>query len=178
MQVSELSIQTKFRSRVRILCPAVAIVAVPNAAKRGQKALNQARREGAAWGFPDVLCLWSGPGVAAIEFKSATGKLSDNQAEWIDRLNEMGVPTTVARDADAAIEFLRGAGAPFLGEARPDPFAPLRLMPPYLTALQLLVNRCSTQAEKKALIVTAGLSHAISGDEAFTILTANQLETA
>ena len=111
---SELAIQTRFRSRMRMLAPAVALVAVPNAAKRGQKALNQARREGAAWGFPDMLCFWKGPGIAAIEFKAAKGKLSDNQGEWLDRLTELGIPATVSRDADHAIEFLRSAGAPFI----------------------------------------------------------------
>lgn len=175
---SELAIQTKFRSRARILCPAVAIVAIPNAAKRGQKALNQARREGAAWGFPDMLCFWRGGHVAAIEFKSASGKLSDNQTEWLDRLNGMGIPATVVRDPDAAIDFLRRAGAPFISAAPADAVATMRTLPPHLTALQLLVGRCPSQATKKSLIVTAGLSGAISGDEAFTIITANQLEVA
>jgi hypothetical protein len=101
--------------------PAVVIVAIPNAAKRGQKALNQARREGAAWGFPDVLCLWKGedgPGIAALEFKAARGRISDNQADWLDRLTAIGIPATVSRDPDHALEFLRAAGAPFLDGAR------------------------------------------------------------
>jgi hypothetical protein len=55
------------------------------------------------------------PGVAAIEFKSEKGKLSDNQAEWIERLIDMGIPCIVSRDADEAVEFLRGLGAPFIG---------------------------------------------------------------
>lgn len=111
---SELQIQTLFRSRARIRCPGVAIVAVPNAAKRGQRAMNQARREGAAWGFPDILCFWRFGGVAAIEFKSAKGILSENQSEWIERLLDMGIPAIVARDPDEALDFLRRAGAPFL----------------------------------------------------------------
>lgn len=109
----EIAIQTLFRSRARIKCPGVRIVAIPNAGKRGQKALNQARREGAQWGFPDVMCLWRG-GAAFIEFKSAKGKLDDNQAEWLDRLADMGFPATASRDPDHALEFLRSAGAPFL----------------------------------------------------------------
>jgi hypothetical protein len=112
---SELAIQTLFRSRARILCPAVAIIAIPNAAKRTQWAAMQAKREGLATGFPDVLCFWKGPGIAAIEFKSAKGRLSDNQAEWLDRLTEIGIPATVSRDPDHALEFLRAAGAPFIG---------------------------------------------------------------
>lgn len=111
---SELTIQGLFRSRARIRCPGVHIVAVPNGGKRGQRALNQAMREGMALGFPDVICLWKGPGIAAIEFKAAKGRVSANQEEWIERLNALGVPATVARDADVAIEFLRAAGAPFI----------------------------------------------------------------
>lgn len=109
---TEIAIQTLFRSRARMKCPGVRIVAIPNAGKRGQKALNQARREGAAWGFPDVMALWAG-GVAFIEFKASNGVVSDNQAEWLDRLTDMGFPATVSRDPDHALEFLRAAGAPF-----------------------------------------------------------------
>jgi hypothetical protein len=112
---SEIAIQTRFRARCRMLCPAVSIVAIPNAAKRTQWAAQRAKREGLATGFPDIICLWRGPGIAAIEFKSDKGRLSDNQAEWLDRLTEMGIPCTVSRDADQALEFLRDAGAPFIG---------------------------------------------------------------
>jgi hypothetical protein len=90
-------------------------VAVPNAAKRSQWAAQRAKREGMATGFPDILCFWKGPGVAAIEFKTATGKLSENQVEWLDRLEDIGIPVTVSRDADHAVEFLRQCGAPFIG---------------------------------------------------------------
>lgn len=112
---SEIAIQTLFRSRCRILCPGVSLVAVPNAGKRTQWAAMQAKREGMSAGFPDMLCFWKGPGIAAIEFKAAKGKLSDNQAEWLDRLNAIGIPATVSRDADHALDFLRQCGAPFVG---------------------------------------------------------------
>ena len=118
---SEIAIQTLFRSRARILCPAVHIVAVPNAGKRSQWAAAQVKREGLATGFPDIMCLFSHGGgenaipvAAYIEFKSAKGRLSENQSEWIERLGRMGFPVTVARDADEAIEWLRGIGAPFI----------------------------------------------------------------
>lgn len=111
---SELAIQGIFRIRARMQCPAVRIVAIPNAAKRGQKAMNQARREGAAWGFPDVMCL-AGGRAAFIEFKSAKGVLSDNQADWLNWLNGAGYPATVARDPDDALRFLREQGFPFEG---------------------------------------------------------------
>ena len=109
---SELAIQTLFRSRARMQCPAVKIVAIPNAAKRGQKAMNQARREGACWGFPDIMCLAQGR-AAFIEFKRVGGKLSANQADWLQWLSEAGFPATVARDPDDALRFLRVNGFPF-----------------------------------------------------------------
>lgn len=112
---SEIGIQTLFRARMRILAPAVALVAIPNGAKRSQWQAMQAKREGLATGFPDMLCFWKGPGIAAIEFKSSKGRLSDNQAEWLDRLSALGIPATVSRDADHAVEFLRSCGAPFIG---------------------------------------------------------------
>lgn len=115
---SELAIQTLFRSRLRMRAPQVSCVAIPNAANRGQKALNQARREGAAWGFPDVMCLWEG-GIAFIEFKSAKGEAKPHQQAWLDKLVAIGFPATVARDPDEALAWLEQQGAPFpMGSGR------------------------------------------------------------
>lgn len=118
---TELAIQTSFRQRARIICPAVHIVAIPNAGKRGRGAVAQVKREGIAAGFPDVMCLWAAgaganaiPHIAYVEFKSAKGKMSANQDEWIERLANLGFPVSVQRDADSAIEWLRGLGAPFI----------------------------------------------------------------
>jgi hypothetical protein len=113
---SELAIQCLFRSRARMQCPAVRIVAIPNAAKRGQKAMNQARREGAAWGFPDIMCL-AGGRTAFIEFKATKGEVSANQQDWLEWLSSAGFPATVARDPDEALAFLREQGFPFEGVA-------------------------------------------------------------
>lgn len=112
---SELQIVTLFRSRARILCPGVSIVAVPNAAKRTQWAANQAKREGMATGFPDLMCLWSGGSVCFIEFKAEKGRLSVAQSEWLERLADLGFSATVSRDPDHALQFLRDQGAPFIG---------------------------------------------------------------
>lgn len=113
--LSEIAIQTLFRSRARIMCPGVSIVAVPNGTHIASKAGRaKVKREGLATGFPDVLCFWRGPGVAAIEFKAAKGCLSDAQADWLDRLTDIGIPATISRDPDHAIAFLREAGAPFI----------------------------------------------------------------
>lgn len=112
-QPRETEIQAGFRNRLRIIAPAVAMVAIPNAARRGPAAIRQAKLEGMASGFPDVVCLWAG-GLAFIEFKRPGGRVSDNQAEWIERLARWGRPAKVCYGTDEAMAFLRSCGAPFL----------------------------------------------------------------
>lgn len=111
---SEIEIVTLFRARCKIQCPGVALVAVPNAAKRGQWAINQAMREGMAIGFPDMICLFDGGRAAFIEWKAWGGKASANQLDWIERLKRKGFPAIIARSADEGLDFLRSIGAPFL----------------------------------------------------------------
>ena len=113
MAASEIQIQTLFRSRARIMCPGVCLVAVPNGGKRSQWAAGQAKREGLAKGFPDLIALAPGK-VAFIEMKSAKGRVRADQTEWIDRLKAMGFPAGIFRDADSAVEFLRAEGFPFI----------------------------------------------------------------
>lgn len=54
----------------------------------------------------------------------------------------------------------------------------IRDLPEHLAALQTLVNRCPSPELKKELIVTTGCCGAISPEDGFLIMTANQLETA
>lgn len=110
----ESALRTRFRARVRIRCPQVRVVGIPNAAKRGQKAMNQARREGAAWGFPDDLILIPGGRAAFIEWKLPGGKPSPRQNDWHRALEHMGFPMLVATDPEQALEWLKGIGVPFL----------------------------------------------------------------
>lgn len=111
---SETSLRVRFRARVQIHCPAVRIVGVPNAGKRGLWAQNQARKEGLSAGFPDDLCLWKPGRAALIEWKTAAGRLSHNQEDWLAWLVGADFPARVCRDADEGIEFLRECGAPFI----------------------------------------------------------------
>lgn len=110
--MSELAIQSGFRNRLRYVAPSVLFVAIPNAAKRTQWAARQAKAEGLAAGFPDAQCIWPGGGICFIEFKAAHGRLSDNQTEWIERLDRYGHRVAVARSIEEAIAFLRDCGAP------------------------------------------------------------------
>jgi len=54
----------------------------------------------------------------------------------------------------------------------------MRSLPDHLAALQTLVDRCPTPELKKELIVDAGCCGAITPEDAFLIMSANQLETA
>lgn len=114
---SEIEIQQSFRKRLYYAAPEIKIVAVPNAAKRSQWAAAQAKREGLAKGFPDVICIAPCGLIAFIEFKSAKGRVSEPQTEWIELLNRYTFPAAIARSAEAAIAFLRSNGFQIRGQA-------------------------------------------------------------
>ncbi len=116
----ELDIQRGFINRLRYVAPAVSVVAIPNAAKRTQWAAMQAKKEGLKAGFPDCQCLAPGGLIAFIEFKAAGGRVSENQAEWLERLTRWGFPCIVARSVEQAVEFLRCAGFPVMGNSGRD----------------------------------------------------------
>jgi hypothetical protein len=63
--------QLAFLNAARMMCPAVAIFAVPNGGKRSQWAAMKAKREGMKAGVLDLVCTWPG-GVAFLEFKDGT----------------------------------------------------------------------------------------------------------
>lgn len=115
--MSEADLAQSLRKRLYYTAPTVKLVAVPNAAKRSQWAAGQAKKEGMATGFPDLIALWPDGGSAFIELKTPKGRLSENQSEWIERLGAMGHRAAVARSADEAIAFLRDCGAPIMERA-------------------------------------------------------------
>ncbi|GGB14918.1 hypothetical protein GCM10011380_00410 [Sphingomonas metalli] len=108
---SELSRQTAFLRLLRMQAPGVMAWAVPNAGKRGLKAQAQARSEGMTSGVFDVHVAWN-HGTAALEFKSGTGTLSDNQVEWGNAMHERGHRVACVRTPEAALELLSHWGAP------------------------------------------------------------------
>jgi hypothetical protein len=110
----EIEIQAAFRKRLYYVAPRVKVVAIPNAGRRTQWEIRQAKKEGLATGFPDVMAVWPGAGVAFIEFKRPGGVTSDNQNEWHQRLTVMGHRVCVAFSVDQAVEFLRQCGAPVM----------------------------------------------------------------
>lgn len=114
--MAEVDIQQAFRKRLYYTAPRVRVVAVPNGMRTTAWSARQAKREGMSSGFPDVICLWPG-GVAFIEFKAPKGRVSENQSEWHEWLDENGHRVAVARSPDDAIAFLRTCGAPIMEQA-------------------------------------------------------------
>lgn len=116
-KASELERQAAFVARFRKQCLGGAVVAVPNGSKRGQKALNQAKKEGAAWGFPDVIAIL--PGFTAyLEFKDGKKPPRPNQIDWLNWLTRANYPCGVFRTADTAMAFLRTAYLDHVKSAR------------------------------------------------------------
>lgn len=106
---TELQRVAEFRREFRKALPAGRVMAIPNAGKRGMKALAQARAEGAAWGAPDMVVLWNGE-QAFLEWKNGAGKPAPHQVDWLNWLHVNGYPCAVVRTASGALNFLRSLG--------------------------------------------------------------------
>jgi len=107
--------QLAFLNAVRIMCPAVAVFAVPNGGKRSQWAAMKAKREGMKAGVLDLVCTWPG-GVAFLEFKNGTDMPDANQRDRLDLLTRQRHHCGVFRQEASALRYLRGWGAPFIGQ--------------------------------------------------------------
>jgi len=95
-----------FRNVLRSAAPQAMVVGIPNAANRGQWAKNQAKKEGAYWGFPDLVVLAPGK-TAFLEFKAGQTMPAQHQIDCLNRLHRMGFPVGVFRNAETAVRFLR-----------------------------------------------------------------------
>lgn len=108
---SEAQRQLGFRRLMSAIAPRVVIYANVNAARRTQWEAAKAKAEGMLAGVSDMTCLWTG-GVAWIEFKSGTGRLSPQQREFAERLMRAEQLFAVCRTPEGAARWLRSVGAP------------------------------------------------------------------
>ena len=108
-EANELERQAMFVAKARRA--GLTVIAIPNGAQRGQKGLNQARREGATWGAPDLIVL-APESIAFLEFKNGKAKPKAHQVEHLNRLVALGFPCAVCRTADSALAFLAAHGFP------------------------------------------------------------------
>ena len=106
--------QLEFLTQARQQCPAVDIVAVPNAGRRTKWEVAKRKREGMKAGALDLFCTWQGGGVAFLEFKNGTEDPDDNQRDRLNLYTRQGHNCGVFRQAGTALDFLRRCGAPFL----------------------------------------------------------------
>jgi hypothetical protein len=106
--------QLAFLNAARMMCPAVALFAVPNGGKRSQWAAMKAKREGMKAGVLDLVATWPG-GVAFLEFKNGHEMPDANQRDRLNLLTRQGHHCGVFRQEASALRFLRAAGAPFIG---------------------------------------------------------------
>lgn len=108
--VPELQRQAELVATIKRTFTRAKVAAVPNGGMRGQKALNQARREGAWWGFVDLIVIGPAPLVAFLEMKNGSEMPRQNQVDALNALHRMGHRVGVFRRADSAIAWLRRQG--------------------------------------------------------------------
>jgi hypothetical protein len=93
MKQSESTLQSAVISYLKAVLPrTVRAFAVPNARAFGQPGLTK--------GIPDICIVRHGGLVAFIELKFGKGKLTSEQAEFLDWCASMGIPAAVCRSLD------------------------------------------------------------------------------
>lgn len=104
--------------RARIICPAVDIVAIPNAGRRSGWEVRQRKKEGMKAGALDWVVTWrpriGERGVAFVEWKDGTAMPDQNQRDRLNRLFAWGHHVGVFRREDSFFAWLRALGAPFV----------------------------------------------------------------
>lgn len=114
----EVARQLSALGRARIICPAVDIVAIPNAGRRSRWEANARRREGMKAGALDWVVTWrprSGDrGVAYVEWKDGKSMPDANQRDRLNLLFDWGHHVGVFRREDSLFAWLRAIGAPFV----------------------------------------------------------------
>lgn len=111
---SEASRQSSFRKEWVILGRGAMSHGVPNAGKRGFKAVARARKEGLTAGVFDEEYQARGRWLAYLEWKDATGDLSREQIEWGNAMLDLGFNVACVRTPAFALELFRQWGAPLI----------------------------------------------------------------
>lgn len=84
-----------------------ALIAIPNAGKRGRKAASQMKKEGLWKGASDLVLFWPSNGKhgAVLEMKTDGGKLRPEQMEWLAQRKASGYESGVAWNYAEATSF-------------------------------------------------------------------------
>lgn len=114
---NERSVQRAVLAMAKVAFPRVILFHVPNGAFLAGTEAERKRQmgillgDGLLPGMCDLIAIWRG-GVAFLEVKRPGGKLSDVQAEMLDRLALMGHDVAVVHSPSAAFDHLKACGAP------------------------------------------------------------------
>jgi hypothetical protein len=101
-------------NRARLTCPAVDIIAIPNAGRRSRWEVAQRKREGMKAGALDWVVTWAPARVLFAEWKDGRGMPDANQRDRLNMLTRQGHLCGVFRREDSFFAYLRAAGAPFI----------------------------------------------------------------
>lgn len=99
----------------RIICPAVDIVAIPNAGRRSRWEIAQRQREGMKAGALDWKLTWPNRGIAFVEWKNGADMPDANQRDRLNLYVSQGHHCGVFRQEASFFAWLRSIGAPFIG---------------------------------------------------------------
>jgi hypothetical protein len=107
----------------RQLCPAIDIIAVPNAGRRSAWEARKRLREGMKAGALDLVATWQPShagdrGVAFIEMKDGRAMPDGNQVDRLNMLYRWGHHCGVFRQEMSVMRWLQGLGAPFMRGVR------------------------------------------------------------
>ena len=107
---SEFEIQVALRRAMKKLAPKVRLVATPNAGKRTQWEATRAKSEGMSKGFCDLTVIGPAKQIAFVELKTRTGRLSDEQIDWLNYLHNSGFNCGCFRSVASATAALKQWG--------------------------------------------------------------------
>ena len=108
----EADIQSEFFAQAKIFFPRIPeklLFAVPNGGSRNKLEAINLKRQGVKSGVADVLLLIPKGGFASLclEFKTKTGKQSDEQKEFQKQAEKCGSKYVIVRSVKEAIEKVR-----------------------------------------------------------------------
>lgn len=84
---------------------------IPNGGLRGKREAAKLKWQGVLAGVPDLAVIWQELGEARlcfIEVKTASGRLSEDQSDFRNKVNAIGFDYIIARSLDDVMQWFEG----------------------------------------------------------------------